>query len=254
MATEIRLTISGENVSPATVPLPDLLALLREFYAAVAASAQAVGMNRDEVRINLTSVREGSNIVVLNVDEPTQRQARRVVSAISTDDALDLPQRSRKAIHKMWSRMNVRHWSLNIASISNGDTATATLTPEIEPFRTSTAKGTTSLLVYISRAGGEHPTANIRLPDKRDLTARVRSKTINEQLGCHLYHWVEVFGEAQWNIKTWAIDRLRIDGLGPYVHGSSDPIAALTKLAELSSHFWDAVDPQEYIREQRSDD
>jgi hypothetical protein len=250
----IKLRIEGAGVSPDTVQLPDLLGLLRDFQTALIATAIARGVPRDEIRISLTSIGDGSDRLGFKSSPATHRQAVRLVRAIETDNPRGVPMRARASVHDIWRKLAAKEWSLEIDASRRSTVRKATIFPSKEPFSSSRASGSTSQLAYILRAGGEKPTVQIRLPNGTKLTARVPSKDVAEELGQHLYHWVELIGDAKWGIKNWKLDEFVVRAIGTYREKASDPSKALDDLRKIAGTAWGEIDPQEYIRELRSDD
>jgi len=251
---EVKLKIDGLNVSPETVPLPDLLDILRGFVGALTASATQAGVRKADIHVSLIGVDEGSDTLTLVANDATAFQASRLITAIAKDDSGQLPPAARRSVRRLWGVARRRQWTVCLESDIKGVKFKATIVPDVQPFVVSIVKGATSQLVYVVRAGGENPTAQVRLASGDVFTARAASKKVAESLGSHLYQWVEIVGEGQWNTKTWTFDDFRIDGIGEYLEYLADPESAVQKLTELSKGHWDRIDPTEYIRELRSDD
>ena len=256
MARPITLRIDGKDVSPDTVQLADLLGLLKDFQTALIATAAARGVPKDQIRISLTKVGPGSDKLSFAANAPTHRQASRVIRAIASDDPKRIPACARISIHDMWSRLKSREWTLEInapftkAQIEHK----AVIVPSKEPFVVSRASGSTSQLAYILRAGGEKPTVQFRLPSGTKFTAKVATQSVAEELGQHLYHWVELVGDAKWAVKSWKLDEFLVRGLGAYREKGSDPSRALDELRKLAGGAWDQIDPEAYVQDLRSDD
>jgi hypothetical protein len=249
MSTEVRMTIEGEGVAPKSVVLADLIALLKDFQAALTATAGGA------TGIALTKINEGSSELVFDTDTTTYGCANALIVAIANEDASQLPDAARSRVRELWKRASQRKWSLVLDTRNGQSSARAVLTPDRPPFGAPFTRGSTSQLVYVTRVGGEpQPTATVRLPDDERITAQLESKSIAEKLAAHLYQFVEVRGDAKWSTDTWKLKRLLIREVGPYFDSESNPRKALDVLTEQSHGCWDKIDPDEFIREQRADD
>lgn len=255
MASEIELKIDGENVRPETVPLADLLDVLRKFHRAIVSTALDGGVPKDEVRVSLTAIAPGSNLLGIHTDDRTHKHAGRLIEAIDKSSPAGIPRAAELALRDLWKKAKAKQWEIGIQR-SNGKTfSTATIRPEIPLFQEPTARGYTSFVVRIDRIGGEgKATAIVYLPNRQKLTATVASREVAERLGRLLFKHVEVHCDAIWNTSDGLVRALTIKEVGTYVEEASDPVAALNQLAEASNGFWDTVDPDEYISEQRAAD
>jgi hypothetical protein len=241
-------------VRPDTISLTDLLELLRRFNTATVATSLENGLSPDEVFLSLPAISQGSAVLTLRANERTFKNASRVVDAIARRDASLIPPMARRALHDVWKKAQKRSWAITIQP-SNGVDApsSAVIDPNVTLFSTLSASGSTSVLAYIVRAGGENPpTATIRVQGER-LTVPVAGQDIAERLGGLLYQFVELHGQAVWSTNDGRLVDFRIRELGPYSERRSDPRGALDELATASGGYWDTIDPDDYMRDQRGD-
>ncbi len=161
LPAKLTLRISGADVSPDSVQLVDLIGLLRDFQVAVSASAAASGVPKEEIRISLTSIRTGSDVLGFATNQKTHRHASRLVGAIDRDDPSKLVPRARLSVQSMWRRAVTRGWTLEINARRGNGHRRATIAPHVEPFASARATGATSQIAYILRwrrkADGSNP-------------------------------------------------------------------------------------------------
>lgn len=255
MSSEIKITIAGKDVRPDTVPLPDLLDILQKMHSVIVATAQDSGVKKDDIKISLTGVSGGSDTLTLTVDDKTLRHAQRVVDAVKTKNAALIPRRARAGLYDVWKKASAKSWHVKIQRGTNGSVeSSATIDPNKSPFSNTVTSGDTSLLAYIVRVGGENPsTANLRIAGHQKVTATIKSRDVAEQLGGYLFQYVELQGKATWNTEDWSIHSFVINSIGSYCEKNSNPAGALEELAQTSSGIWDTVDPDDFLREIRSE-
>ena len=254
MTKKIQLSIDGKNVRPETVGIADLLEVLTKFNAALSATAKHGGMNPDDMQISLTHIEAGSNILTFTTDDKTDQYSQPIIDAINDSDVTTLPAAARRPIIDLWKKTCNRSWEGIGVARQNGRTASATIQPSKPLFEHADLHGSTAIVAYIIRVGGEgKPTANIRLSDGEKLTAGVSTRSVAEHLGELLFKHVEVKGDAVWSVPGWKLTGFVITGVGDYMEETSNPVEALDDLADASGGFWDTVDPTAYIEQHRTE-
>ncbi|MGO8751351.1 MAG: hypothetical protein ACLQNE_35845 [Thermoguttaceae bacterium] len=250
MSKEIRVTISGENVSLETLDWGDTIELLKDLRIALCAMA-APGRTGEAMHVSLASIQEGSVTIAMRADDRARNVLGRITSAIERDDPSGIPIKARRGIRSISKRAKLR--SLNVG-LDGDDVPRATITHDHAVFTTPKMHGATSLLARVIRVGGEgKATAKLRLSDNEEITAHVPNADLAQALGALLYQRVELRGEATWSARSFKILAFKVTSLGTYIESKSDPVRALAELREASHGFWDTVDPDEYIRELRSE-
>lgn len=250
MSNKIALTINGEGVSPETVPIADLIHILSQFSTALKATAESQGTLPRNINISLVDIRDGSDELTLHTDAKTHKHAQRIVDSLSSGDASGLPAKARNSLQNLWSRLNSRKWDVEVSR--NGKSTAATIRHDKPLFGSTTTAGTTSVVAYIIRAGGDDPTVAIKLQTGERLTAAVESRDLAQSLGKLLYKNVELIGEAMWATADFKMLTFRVTEIGKYVQEQSDPAATLETLSRLSGGLWDEIDPDEYLSDMRS--
>jgi hypothetical protein len=242
---EVVLTIDGRQVHPDTVSVGDLAYILDNFERALKAVALQNGDAPDSIFIALGDVREGSSGYALKANNSARGHATTIARAIDLRDASLLPPNARRYIGNVHGRLRTNNWSVGISGKNrNGIQFTATIRPDTPLFEAARTWGATSLVATIIAAGGENRRrhAQIRLSDGTELTAKVATHALTEELGHCLFKEVELKGRAIWDVSTWQIYTFTITEIGPYRKESSNPILAIEQLREAQAnrlHFRD---------------
>jgi hypothetical protein len=130
----------------------------------------------------------------------------------------------------------------------------AKITPETYELvsRSAFVHGETSLFGRLVRIGGvEEARCALRIPDQSRLVyCGVASDELARKLSHHLYHDVEVHGEATWLRATWRICSFEINAFDPPKTGTFEE--ALSGIWKAGGKAWDKVkDPNKFISEMR---
>jgi len=244
----LAFTIAGPDAGPANIRLRDLLALLAELEIAITATARHMGASEDHSVLSLSDIRRGSAVYELAASGPAQQAAERISHAINRRNSEYLPQQAADSLMEI-HRRSVR---MGMAFVLNNGQFKSTIEPSIPLFSDALIHGATSVFGYLNAIGGTRPTAKIKLSEGKQITAEVLNQELAQQLGQHLYHFIELHGDAWWHAATMDLRRFRIRRIGTY----DDAISvsqAFAELAAVSPGTWDSVDPADYINEQRSE-
>jgi hypothetical protein len=255
---QITFTIEGSGVSPQSLPLGELLLMLDNLFGATVATAKGEfpSVSAQSLPISLTEIQPGSATMVFEADSVAHISITNIIYALEGDEerAKKVPQTARARIERIQQRVKARNWRATLAASDNGDWREATIAPDTILFAEPVTKGTTTLLAYIIRVGGEFKrTATLKFADLSHITARVATRELTEQLGEMLYDYVELHGEAEWYSRNWLLKSFRVTGVGSYRESTSQPLKALQDLQDVSGGFWDSIDVNEYLRELRSE-
>jgi hypothetical protein len=244
----LAFSISGSEATPTTVSLRDLLFLLAEFETAIVATAKQVENEEPDAFISLAQIRQGSAVYDLSTNQTAQTAAARIAEAIKTRNSEGIPQQAVDSLNEMHKRAGKRAWALTI----NNGSFSSTIQPAIPLFADSLIHGSTTILGYLNRVGGTRPTAKLKLPDGRNFTAEVPSQEFAKQLAHWLYKTVILEGEAWWHANSMDLRGFRIRSIGRYDDSPAASEDAISALRSIAPGLWDDVDPDEYIRAQRS--
>ncbi len=245
-----RLVINGEGVTPATVPLEDLADILRALREAVLHAAVDAGESKSRVFLSLTKIEEGSDTLTITESQEASVGSGRILAAIHSRDLSGIPARSRQSIRKIWSKAQRRDWTI---ALNNGNQP-AIIDPKNEFPTPRFMRGNTTLCAEILRIGGTRPRALLKLPDGTKRTFPIVSKAVAETLSPKLYRVVSLNGEAAWAVGTWKIAEFKIMSAGEFDERRADPVAAFDRMRQIAGGRWNKIDPDEYVRDQRSDD
>jgi hypothetical protein len=255
---DITFRIEGSGINPQSLPLGELLPLLDNLLAATFATAkgEAPSVTQRSLPISLTDIRPGSATMVFEAESVAHISITNIIYALEGDEerAKRVPQSARSRIERIQQRVKARNWKVSLGASENGDWRETTIAPDTILFSEPVTRGSTSLLAYIIRVGGEFKrTVTIKFPDLSHLTARVATRELTEQLGEMLYDYVELHGDAEWYSRNWMLKSFKVTGIGDYRESTSEPIRALQDLGDASAGFWDNIDVDQYLREMRSE-
>ncbi|MDQ3332282.1 MAG: hypothetical protein M3552_16800 [Planctomycetota bacterium] len=255
--------IKGEDVEPGSVPLRDLLDLLRYLNATLVETARSQGLSEDEIDFSLTELKKGNssdhNITaspraIKSVDFLTRRLANRNTFG-------DLPQGVQKNVREMW-RWAHDFGADGLAFTPNGSRITPAVIDVADgiPGERITYSGKTTLYgECISSGGAKQRSAKVRFPDGKIRAVRLKNLDLAKELGHRLYQRVGLIGRATWDAETKKIVVFQADRLSPYRDrdpGAAKPRTiseAFEELARASGGRWENVDPDEFVQEQRRD-
>jgi hypothetical protein len=92
----------------------------------------------------------------------------------------------------------------------------------------------------------------LTLNDNETLTCEI-SESLAIELANYLYQWVSVFGQAKWNSSDYSIKSFKI--LGINTEFQAIPLnKAFKQLSQEIGHYYDEIDPIEYVQAMRDDD
>ena len=246
------IKIDGENVYPKTVELRHLLETLTRLRKAISAAAIDAGESPNDVFLSLTEISDkGSSLLTIDESDAASVGTSRVSQALRDGDLSLIPKPSRDELHKVWLRAKHNKWTISM----HNSTPAAVIDPT-RPFpATAQVRGSTSLFVYVIRAGGERsPHVLVRLPNGDKRTFSVNGKALASQLGSKLYRRVVIHGDAKWFVSTRKLAEFKVTRLGSYDDQAADPGATLLSLSDAMGRHWQGVDPEEYLRDERSGD
>lgn len=92
----------------------------------------------------------------------------------------------------------------------------------------------------------------LTLDDNETLTCEI-SESLAIEVANYLYQWVSVFGQAKWNSSDYSIESFKI--LGINTEFQAIPLnEAFKRLSQEIGHYYDEIDPIEYVQAMRNDD
>ena len=257
-ADRLDVRIRGEGVSPESLPLRDLLEVLRFTLEAVEATAESEGADRDDVRLSLTAVAGGSACPHLSLSPAAARAAHRFTERLNPERFAELPPRARDRTRDLIEKVRRSGWESVEFAPGGAAVAAAAVRADTDYPDRLLLRGRTTVFGYNLRPGGEgrHRGTKLRLADGSVISAKVRSAKLAKALGALLYENVCLEGEATWDALTGKIVAFRADGLADYrpPRGAAGAREALRAVAEASSGWWRDVDPDEFVNDLRAED
>lgn len=163
---EFLLRIIGDTVSLRSVDVDDLTTLIRGFRGALASDGK-----EDDVGLYLVGLAEerskNSETLTLAGSAGSLMYATKLVSALSSDQSLLLPERSKKYLRSVWKTIFSNGWDACEFEGNGSHIGRAAISRERELFPSPlTLRGVTVLYGKCVRAGGEsNRTAQLRLLD-----------------------------------------------------------------------------------------
>lgn len=249
-AKPLTISIDGPGVDPATIRLRDLYEVLHAFEAATNAIANPEGGKTTSIDFHLTEIRPGSATYVMTTSEEGYAAAIACAEAVARSDVSTLPARAKEALIALRMKSRKTGWSFRWQSTEE----TAVLQADTEFVEDPCISGGTTVAGRIERVGGTlYRTAALSLLSGQRITAQVASEELARQLGARLYEVVSLRGDATWTTgDDLRIVAFRITGIEPY-RSDANVLGTLRALRETAGDFWDAIDPDEYIRDLRSE-
>jgi hypothetical protein len=113
-------------------------------------------------------------------------------------------------------------------------------------------QGETTLYGKVERVGGKTPTVWLRISDSERMICEI-SESLAIELANYLYQWVSVSGKAKWNVSNYEIESFEITSINKDYQDM--PLnEALSHLSQEIGHYYDNIDPVEYVKMIRDGD
>jgi hypothetical protein len=261
--------IFGEDVSPETVRLHDLLTVCGGLNKAVVATENAnwslddlVGEVADEVDpsgLFLIKISDGSDKLTFSARRRTIRAVETIARSISARDYSRIPPKARKGLLAIHECILSNGWE-GCEFLGNGSRipqARILADQDLFPAR-YTHQGITTLYGECIRTGGTSKrSATLRLLNGKVKNVRLATKSLAQELGHRLYQVVGLEGEATWNSETNDLMDFRARNINSFSDRDS-PTAkkrslreSMEGLSKAAGDRWNGVDPDEFVNQQR---
>lgn len=258
-----QLKIKGQNVSPETVSVGDLLDAVRRLELAAQATAHERGADGDmDLKLSLVGVSHGSDLLTLAASGPMVRSVGAITKAVRDDDYKQLPRYAVAQLRKMWERAREAAWEgYEFLSDGNGIVPVEIRADEsFLPLQTYEEPHTIYGTCF-DIGGKKKPTAKVQLMGERGyLTVLLPSKAFAAKISDHLYKPIGLEGVATWDYATRTlvsfVARAVTEFAGEFTSAldvKQDIVGTFDRLAAAAGNRWDDVDPDEYVRELRRD-
>jgi hypothetical protein len=244
---EFTVKIDGENVTPESVSIDDLLFTLSRFRDAIVAAAVDAGQAKQKVFLSLPKITRKCTLLTFHENEAAHAGTDKVSRAIRLRDFSIIPPISRRALKELWVRAGKRNWTY---ALQNGEPE-ALIDPVQGPPTDKYIKGKTSMLAYVIRVGGAEPRVLVRLPGGERRTFRVATPELAQQI--RIYQKSVLSGDAKWFRGSRKLADFKVTRVGPFNEKTADPAAAMRALSDVMGHHWDGVDADVFLQEERTD-
>jgi len=248
--------VDHEQIRPDNLPLRDVAYVLTQLARAVHALAseepsEALGQ---PVSLSLIGIHDGSGRYEIKCDKRGNRHAGRIIDALESRDGSKLSPRARDAVQKIHGRARKNGWSTySIESRQASGVRVARVKPLEKIFDQPAIVGGTSVLALINKVGGDigKGRAEIYLPGKHKVNAKVKTTDLAVELGKLLYQTIELQGNATYSPESMEIREFEIHRIGKYI--GSDPVDAINQLSDLDSQRWDGIDVVAHVESHRNE-
>jgi hypothetical protein len=261
---EFVVRITGDQVSPESIDVRDLFAVLVELRKAMCLAAgldDEEVSNHDEAAVSLAGLAPGSANLMLVVSRAALAGAIAISQAAHNGDYSRIPLGAHAALAHVSRHVVRRGWEMQFLPSPSGPVSPARIGPdrEVPDPLAHRLRGTTRVYGQLLRVGGEHPpSVRLRLAGTKEAVTIIVTEQIAKDLGHRLYEQVGLECEASWSPEGLGFAKapspvLRAKRVLPY-RPSGDLEDAFRELAEAAHGRWDSVDVDEYVREMRSED
>lgn len=259
----IELKLSGENVSPETMSITELLDLIQNFDSIILETAEKE-VDNDELEkmsFSLVGISKGSAIYSFHTTNAQVTKSFKMVALTIQDKKLDrLPNKTIPKIEKIIQFKNKKKLNLTISiknddTNSNGEIIKEELSGNFEIGLEDIKKATQndiyifeedSLYGEIRRIGGDKPKIWLRTNHKNiHCTVDNDDEEIIKLLANNLYKEVGVVGIAKWNITKGELQEFKITEVLDYE--SIDMQQSIKEIKEVVGNGWDNLDVNEFM-------
>lgn len=258
----IKVRIKGLAVTPESVRASELGEFIINIDRAITETAASRGCidantSAHDPIISLVDIDEGSNLLILSVDESLISATRNITHGISTRNYLDIPPKARIPLSKISQQATRLKWDVQFSADKKLHLVEARIS-EANPFpetRTSTASSETTVYGRLMRVGGITPKAMLLLPSDKLLYVDI-SEAIAKELALkdRLYSEVGIEGIATWRIDDWEIIQFRATRVLDYQPEKQNLVNVFESLARVAGNQWEDIDAIEFVNELRGRD
>lgn len=252
---QIRIKLSGENISPDLLRASDLADLIRDTEELALSQIKVThpDINKENFILSLVGIREGS--VELDYASPQIEIAldafEDISNAVRTGDYDKLATPAIERIRDIKNFTKRIKCSAEILTNNGSINSLFVISPETSIELAPDIQGETTLYGRLIRVGGKNtPAAWLEISDSIIVTCEL-GIDLAKKLATKLYLWVGLIGIARWSIVDRAILSFRVNEISEYEDQSiSESFQWLRE--NLGQYFEDVDDPDEYIRNIRA--
>lgn len=242
---EFGLKIEGDGVSPQSIAISDLFAIISGVEQAILETA---GRPTGGV-VSLVGISTGSSCLALAIDEGLKASARKVDIAIARRRFEKLPKAAHEALAETSKKLAAKGWTFRIPEDRSAGLREAVISPDLQIFvpEVIRIRGRTTVYGKLIRVGGDDPKAILRI-DERIVNVAI-SEEQARQLAHSLYETVGIEGDAEWDKETSQVVQLKATRVLSY--RQRRPADVFRELSEIAKGAFDGVDAVKFVRQQR---
>lgn len=245
--------ITGENLTPETLPFEDLLEFVENYRKALAYVIDPTAENVEyHSNVSLVKITKGSVGLELatNGEERVEQGIRELNKAIKECNYKSLPPNCLKHLRKIEDLATRRKYDFEFSSnnieeivpVTAGCNSSFAIPEEIS------VDGGTIIYAKVLEVSGDNPHARVELEDGSVLDVAL-SAEMASSVATKLLKVIGLEGTATWTLPEWKITEFKVNSVTPY-DSDIKPGDALKSIREAVKDHWDDIeDIGEYIRE-----
>lgn len=236
---------TGEDISPGTLSVSDLLKLLAPLEAAITATSKDDLQGRPALALVGTARTASAD---LGLRSYAGAAVAEVTAAIAEKDWRRLPHEAQTKLHAFSKAIGGRGWRCMFQPNGTPGIREAEISPQHPVPQPATARVEELTTTYgvLTAVGGADPTkwGHLQPIDGAELVHLKFDEQMAKQLADRLFEEVGLEGIATWDTASWSIVSFQVERLLPY--RATDARTAFDELREAVGDAFDDVDPLEY--------
>ena len=253
------IKLSGEGVSPETVPASELAQFLVEFEKAILETALA---KKDlsapeavqELIVSLVAIESGSESLTFALTGDIMQGASLLSEAHLQHDYSAIPVKAQDALHSISAQAIKNLWSVEFVGDRTHHIRSVVISVDnpVPPPKIVRVQGDTTIYGRLTRVGGVLPRAMIRMPDDTLMFIQL-SKDMAVMLASEerLYEEVGIEGTATWQFDTMEMLEFKAKRITTYQPHKQKLSESFKELAEAANDRWNEIDVERFIEELR---
>lgn len=254
MARKIIEIILRGGVSPETVNVDELMAVIGELQLALFEMARSEGVALDGPYFSLVGISEGSHLSQVALSESAVVPMRIISGAVAERGSTSLPRAVQEKLHKIDSYARRKSWSFHVQGKQGLEDIRFEISranPISKPKPPSKIAGQTTTYGKCLWVNGDKKQAGFDLLGHGTprLVVNVPTEELIIRLGTGMYEVWRLEGKATWDAETWKITSLV---LSDAVLLNPDNDNLFERLAKSSEGQWDDVNAVSFVGDLRA--
>jgi len=247
--------LSGEGVSLDNLNASELAEFITAHEKALLAEMRKDLENQisdEDATLSLVAIREGSIQLVFNSHHANLHAAFKDICHSIINQTIDKLSNKTQEYLKTIKKIVKKHGMTAEFYDTQGVTAFLTSETPMPVDDIIYIMGETTLYGRVERVGGKTPKVCLMLGNNETIICEIK-ESLAIELANYLYQWVSVFGQAKWNSSNYSIESFKILGINKEFQAM--PLSeAFQHLSQEIGHYYDEIDPIEYVQAMRDDD